>query len=343
MSIKESIVKFGTKTLNQLKVHSPAILIGGGIVAGVAAGVVACIETHKKLDGVIAEHKEKVAAIKDIRDGVVVLDEYTTEEYATKYYKKHLFEIFLQTICKLGKIYFPAFLLAIASIISILSGAKVLNKRYIAAVAEAVLTKRTFTEYRKRVAGVVGEEAEKLLYVNGEKTIVKDTEIDPETGELKEVLKEAVVGPDDVRSHTYIVSKETVNNGLYGISDADFRRRLQIGCIDPANQYFRMHGQVKLGDFMSHYWKDDYLYQNEEIFSDGWIDNDQFAMEGYDKNEPVTCDVKMINAPNEDRKYAVTFNVQCNVINALALQNSLKKKEKKLKKKAHATIRPAVA
>ena len=345
MSIKTAITKGVTKLATKVKVKSPTLLVVGGTATLIVAGVVAAIETHKKLDGVIAEHKEKVAALKDIRDGVVVLDEYTTEDYAANHYKKHLTHVYLTTICKLAKVYAPAFLLALAGTLAILSGHKILTKRHLAAVAECMLTKQTLSEYRKRVAEKVGPEAERLMWLGGEKAIITDREIDPKTGEVKETARESIVGDAVPMSWTYIISKGTVNDALYGISDADCRRRLNQ-LVDIANQYFTRHDQVSLQTMMGHWWKDEYMRKCPETISNGWLYNDQFIREGRDVQRAITYDIKMIDTNPDDRKYAVTFNVQCNIVDSLALEMKKEKDEKREARKGrkvHATIRPAVA
>lgn len=55
MSVKETIVRFGNKALLQLDKHSPQILVGVGIVAGVAATGFAVYSTMK-LDTVMDHH-----------------------------------------------------------------------------------------------------------------------------------------------------------------------------------------------------------------------------------------------------------------------------------------------
>ena len=56
MSVKETIVRFGNKALLQLDKHSPQILVGVGIVAGVAATGLAVYSTMK-LDTVMDHHQ----------------------------------------------------------------------------------------------------------------------------------------------------------------------------------------------------------------------------------------------------------------------------------------------
>ena len=188
MGIKQTLCVTATKLWTGAKVASPTILVVGGTIGLVAAGVIACIETKKKLDGVITEHKTTVAELKDIRDGKKMREGITTEEFKDKHYKKELFHTYCRTIGKLTKAYMWALILGFVSGACIFSGHKILSNRHLAAAAEAVVAKRALDEYRKRVAEKVGDEAERLMYLGGEQALITDKEIDPETGE-KSLLK----------------------------------------------------------------------------------------------------------------------------------------------------------
>ena len=341
MGIQHAICSTASKVWTGIKASSPTILVISGTIGLAAAGVIACIETHKHFDAILAEHRETVKSLKDIRDGVVTIKDCTTEEYAKKYYKKDLTHAWLTTLCKYAKAYAPALIFAALGTVCVLSGHKILSNRHLAAVAEAGLFKQTLSEYRKRVAEAVGDEKEKLLYLGGDKAMISDKEVDPETGEVKETLKEAIVGDEVPLSWTYIISKDTVNDALYGISDNDCMRRLRQ-IVDNANQYFTRHDQISLHTMMSHWWTDDYMKNCPETSPNGWVYNDQFVAEGRDIQEAIKYDVKVLSADPDNRKYAVTFNVQGNIVNALLAEKKAKKMEKKARK-VHATVRPALA
>lgn len=342
MSIKHAICAGASKLWTATKVNSPTILIVSGVTGLVAAGVVACIETNKRFNTIMKEHKEQVQALKDIRDGKTIIKEHTTEEYANKYYRKDLTHAWLVTLCKFAKAYAPALGLGVLGIVAVLSGHKIITNRHLAAVAEVGLIKQTLSEYRKRVAEVVGDEREELIYLGGEKGIVSTTEIDPETGEEKQVSKEAIVGKEVPLSWTYIVSRETVNDALYGISDSDFRRQLDM-LVNVGNQYFSRHDQITLHTLMSHYWKDSFMRTVPETINNGWLYNDQFISEGRDPDRAITYQVKVLNSDPDNRKYAVTFDVQCNIVDSLAAEKKQKRAERKMKRKVHAALRPAIA
>lgn len=339
MAFKETLTYGARKFSRVMAEKSPTIMVVGGTIGLIAAAVIACKTTATKLDGVLAEHHKKVQSLKDIRDGKVVLDEYTTEEFAEKHYKKQLTGAYFQTVCKMAKAYAPALILAALSTASILTGHNILNKRHLAAVAECYAVQNTLTEYRKRVAGQLGEETEKLLYSGGEKALITDKETDPETGEEVTSTHEGIIGSADKLPHyTYIVSPETVLSYAYSNSDANFQRLLQAKIRD-ANDYLTRHDQVVLGDIMRHFWKDEYLRSRTEIFDHGWW-KDNPLCDPLPDIYPIDVTVKMISAPNEPRKYAVTFeNVQGNITKAMDVAKAEKKRERKLRKNIQARIK----
>lgn len=342
MSIKNAICAGASKLWGAVQVNSPTILVISGSVGLAVAGVVACIETHKKFDAIIAEHREQVQALKDIRDGKVVLKDYSTEEYAKKYYKRNLTHAWLITLCKFAKAYAPALGLGVLSAIAIMSGHKIITNRHLAAIAEVGLVKQTLEEYRKRVADAVGDEREKLLYLGGDKATITDKEVDPITGEEKDVEKEAIVGKRVPLSWTYIVSRDTVNDVLYGRSDGDFRRQLEL-LVRIGNEYCTRHKKITLHTLMAHHWKDSYMDTVPETIDNGWIFNKDFYAEGRDDQRPIDYEVKVINTDPNNRAYAVTFNVQGNIVNALTKEKADKKLARKMKRKVQATLRPALA
>lgn len=319
MGLKESFI-YGTKSIGRtLSKNAPTIMVIGGTVAVIAAGVLACKTTATKLNVVLDEHRNKLAELRDIRDGKTPLDSEEAKEIKDdKEYKKYLTSVYFQTICKLAKAYAPALILAALGTTSILTGHKVLSKRCLAAVAECYAAQNTLTEYRKRVAGRIGDEAEKLLYVGGEKQVIEDQEVDPETGEVRATEShEAIVGGFEKLPHyTYIVSSETVHDWALSNSDANFRRLLENKVRD-ANTYLTRHDQVVLGDIMRHFWKDDYLRKHTEIFNHGWW-KDNPLCEPLPEVYPINITITMLSAPGQPRKYAVTFeNVQGDISRAM--------------------------
>ena len=339
MSIKESIVHGAKKLGRAISAKSPTILVIGGTVGLIAAGVIACKETRQKLDEVLAEHKQKVEALKDIRDGKIEIDSYTQEEYKGEY-RKHLTHVYLSTICKLFKIYAPALILATLSTASILTGHKIITGRHLAAVAECYAVRETLSEYRKRVAGAIGDEAEKLLYLDGENVLITDEVVDPETGEVVKKSHEGLAGRHTKKmQYSYVASKDTMCSYAMFNSDADFRRFIGMR-IREANEYISRHDQVILGDIMRHTWNDKFIREHGEIITDGWWRDNPLVGEQLPTDVPIEADIKLISEPGEERKYIVTFNCQGNIRDAFDAAKAKNRAKEKMRRKVSATVRP---
>lgn len=340
MGFKESLVHGAKKLGRAIYAKSPTLLVVGGTVGLVVAGVVACKETKEKFDQIIEEHKAAVQAAKDIRDGVVEIPSCTTEEYA-KDYKKHLTYIYLQTICKFFKAYAPALLMAIASITMIFSGHHILAGWHKFAVAQGYAYLTGWEEYRKRVAGVVGDEREREIYTDSATVVATDKIKNPETGEEEDKSFETLAGSEHRGPYTYICSEETMCSYSMYNSDADFRKGLYLK-IRTGIEYLSRHDQITLYDLMRHFWNDDYLRKHSETFTDGWwVDNPLCGP--LDPVTPIEYEVKLISEPGEPRKYEVTFHPQGNIVHAMAAKREQERREKRFDKKVKTFVRPAQA
>lgn len=335
MSIKTAI-NCGVKAAGRkLASASPTIMVVSGAIGLVAAGVIACKKTAKELDHVLEEHKTNVQALKDIRDGVVELDDISTEEYAETKYKSHLAHVYLRTADKLIKVYGPALLLALLSVLSILGGHKILTKRHLAAIAECYAVKETLNEYRKRVRNKVGEETEKLIYLNADKEIVTDKTVD-ENGNEKVNSHEALVGERTNNSDSYIFSEKTVKSYMWDKRDADLRKQLAI-IISEANRAFteREHlAMTKYEVMRTLGFTEEYMSKHPEILTDGWMMNNPLAGP-LDGICPIEMDVKLISGTGDDRVYEITFNSQGNVQEAMRVANRQKKSKRRAERKAN--------
>lgn len=177
-----------------LKQHSPEILIGVGIVGLVGAGVMACKATLK-VEGVMAEHKEKLDKITYAKQNIDKED-YTEEDAV-----KDVIISNVQTAVEFVKLYGPAVTLAICSIVCILSSNKIMRGRNVALAAAYKAVEESFSAYRARVREELGEERE-LQFKRGMHTEVENlVEVD-EAGNKKKVKKEKnVVNPAQVSQY----------------------------------------------------------------------------------------------------------------------------------------------
>lgn len=340
MGFKESLVHGCKKVGRAIYAKSPTLLAIGGTVGLVVAGVIACKETKEHFDDIIAEHREKVQLAKDIRDGVVELESAEGLEGDEKAYRKHLAYVYCCTLWKFVKCYFPAILLAGASVTGIFGGFGILNGWHKAAVAECYAYATTLTSYRGRMQNILGFEKEQEIFLDAERTVRTDTVTDPETGEEKEKSYETLVGKERKGPFSYICDESTMCSFAMYRSDADFRNGLYIK-VRTAMEYLSRHDQITLYDLMRHFWNDEYLRKHSETFTHGWWADNPFT-EPLDPICPITYDVKMISEPGQPRRYEVTFYPQGDIVHAMAAKREQERKERKFSKDIRTRVRPAV-
>ena len=341
MSIKESIVHGCKKFGRAVYAKSPTLLVIGGTVGLVIAGVVACKETKEKFDQIVTEHKEQVQLAKDIRDGVVELESSKGLEGDEKAYRKHLAYVYLCTTWKFIKAYFPALLLGGASVAGIFGGFGILNGWHKIAVAECYAYATTLKDYRGRVQDILGFDKEREIFLNAENAIRTDTEVDPETGEETPQSYETLVGKERKGPFSYICDESTMCSFAMYRSDADFRNGLYIK-VRTAMEYLSRHDQITLYDLMRHFWNDEYLRKHSETFTHGWWADNPFT-EPLDPICPITYDVKLISEPGQPRRYEVTFYPQGDIVHAMAAKREQDRRARKFTKDIRTTVRPAAA
>lgn len=217
----------------EAKRHAPEILVGAGIVGGVASAVIACKATVKATE--IIEEKNKALGHVDacLNDKKI---NYTEQDAKTD-----LRTIYTKTGVRLLKVYGPALALGTVSIVSIVSGHKLLRKRNAVLAAAYVAADKGLKEYRSHVIERFGEEIDKELRYN-----IK----------AKEVTKESVDEEGNVK-----VSKEIVKC----IENGEVSKFSRF--FDETSQYYRKdaeHNLVFLRQQQS--WFNDKLRVNGHVF-----------------------------------------------------------------------------
>lgn len=158
------LTRFANKVVFQLKNHSPEILVGAGIVTGVAGAVVACKATPKASD-IVNEGKQKVNEIHQALE-IAKEDPQLAEKhggYTEKDASRELALTYLQTGIKFAKLYGPALLLGATSITCILAGTNILRARSAAIAAAYTALDSSFKEYRGNVIDRFGDAVDKEL------------------------------------------------------------------------------------------------------------------------------------------------------------------------------------
>lgn len=156
------------KGLFQLKKHSPEILVVGGVIGTVVAGVMACKATTK-VDAILTKAKQDVEGVHRVKNEPELNEMYKKEygeEYTDATMKKDLTVVYAKTGLELVKTYAPAVAVAAVSITAILAGNNILRQRAVAYAAAFTSVDNSFKEYRERVVERFGKDLDKELRYN---------------------------------------------------------------------------------------------------------------------------------------------------------------------------------
>lgn len=177
-AIKATVLARASRAALVTKKHSPEILTATGIIGGVAAAVLGARATLKLeatidqiTDGLeIAKHNHETVRL----DGRVYTDSDLVKDQAY---------IYVRGTIDLIKLYGPALSIGAASIACIVGAQGIMQKRNAALVGAYVALEKGFSEYRKRVEGVVGGDAERDLFYG-----IKRDEITDSEGKKQEIV-----------------------------------------------------------------------------------------------------------------------------------------------------------
>lgn len=143
MSIKTMIFTAATK----IKVHSPTILLVGGIAAIVGGTVAACVSTTK-LEAVVDDAKEKLDIIRESADHNIIKKEEAP---------KLKTQCYLRTAGRVAYLYSVPALLIGAGITAILVSHHVMSKRIGVLTTALNSTTAMFNRYRRNVVAKYGQ------------------------------------------------------------------------------------------------------------------------------------------------------------------------------------------
>lgn len=179
-----------------VKKHSPEILVGAGIVSGIAATVFACKATLK-VNEVLDEAKTTINSIHDVaadvEAGVLPAEKYTPEDA-----KKDLTIVYAQTGLKLVKLYAPAIIFGAAAVTCVLSGHNIMKKRNAALATAYAAIDSSFKAYRGRVVDRFGETIDKELKYGVKAQEVEETVVDEKGKETTVTKKVKTFDPNNL-------------------------------------------------------------------------------------------------------------------------------------------------
>lgn len=209
-TVKYAVKDLGSRAAIKISKHSPEILVGTGIVSMTAGTIVACRQTTKA-SAVIEDHKERMKPIVEAR----ALADQKKAFYSEQDQRKDTAIVFTQTGVKFAKLYAVPIALEVFGIVCILSGTHILNRRYVGMAASYAGLQKTYSDYRKNIINEFGEDAD-FRANNGITSARQEyVDVDPDTGEQKEVVKEydKVVDPNHISM--YAVLFDEMYSGIW--------------------------------------------------------------------------------------------------------------------------------
>ena len=302
-SMTRSLHKVGFK----VKKYSPEILLGVGIVAGVATLVTACKATTKA-GAILEDTKKKVDDIHHVLDN--------TEEYGDQYTpedgKKDLAITYVQTGYQFAKLYAPTVILGVTSLTCILASHNIIHKRNIALAAAYATVDNSFKQYRNRVIDRFGKELDRELKYNIKAQEVEETVVNEDGTETTVKKTVQTVHPDDISEYARFFDETCTSwdrNAEYNLM---FLKRTQ----DHFNDLLRIRGHVFLNEVY------DALGIQRTTAGQivGWV---------YDENDPHSdnyIDFGIYDLHNETKRHFVNgyeksilldFNVDGNIVNLM--------------------------
>lgn len=296
---RDILIRKVSRAALKVSKHSPEILLGTGIVAGVGATVLACKATLH-LEEVLNKHEETMSQINEVASNPETYPDYTPEKVT-----KDKYITTVKTTVAVCKLYAPAVILGGLSIASIVGGHHILNKRYLGVTAAYTALQKAYKEYRQRIKDEFGEEKEYELYRGVREQLET---IQGEDGETKEVKKK-VSTPGEAHS---IYSRVFDETNPWWKKNATMNRKFLQAQQNHANDLLKIHGHLFLNDVYRMLGFPD----TPEGAVVGWIEGygDSFiSFDIFDTNNPSK--VEFING--YERSIWLDFNVDGVIYNLI--------------------------
>lgn len=157
-----SLIKgFGARAAVKIVKYAPHILVGLGVVA-VTAGTVEAVKGANQLDDIIEDHKEERERIEENKE----MADDKKAIYTKRNEAEELTRLYLRTTGRILKANWKPILLYVSGVACILVSHRMLNARYLGAVASYTGLQKSYNAYRERVIAEQGNEAD-ARYANG--------------------------------------------------------------------------------------------------------------------------------------------------------------------------------
>lgn len=178
----------------QVKKHSPEILMGAGVIGFIGTIVLACKATTRA-EEVLDRHARQMEDAKEAAEIAEPEDNYDL--------KKETIIVYSHTAVDMAKLYGPTIAMGTLSLACFLKAYKIVNNRYLGAVAAYNAVSSVFDLYRNRVREELGEQMDRHFRYGSEiseiETIVDegDEKKPKKTKEKVENTDRENVGPSE--------------------------------------------------------------------------------------------------------------------------------------------------
>lgn len=170
MSIKDTAVRVGYKSLLLGKKYSPEILTGVGIIGGVTAAILGARATLR-LEPLVTKFEEQKLQLTELKHAK---NDDKSPMFTDKEIQKASVEVYVRNTVSIGKLYAPAVSLGAVSIASIILAHGIMHRRQVALVAAVKVLETGWGEYRKRVVAEIGEDKERDIWAGVQEEITTD-------------------------------------------------------------------------------------------------------------------------------------------------------------------------
>lgn len=174
-TVPQVVSKGVGRSLLVLKKQSPNILFGAGIAGVVTSGVLACRATLK-LSDTVDEIEHDIKQVKDIKQSVA---DGESGSYPVEQVGKDLVYVYAKAGVSVAKLYGPSLVVGTLSIAALTGSHVQLTRRNTAIMAAYATLEKAYSEYRERVAKMVGEDYERGLYLGVEEAKREDKSVVP--------------------------------------------------------------------------------------------------------------------------------------------------------------------
>lgn len=266
-------LKIGFATIgNDMKIKTPEILLGVGLVCVVGGTLLACKNTLK-IKEVLDDHNEYIEKIEKFRG---------TEKYSEEDAQQDTAILYRNTIGSMVKAYAPVVGLEILGLGCILYSHKVLSDRYLGALSTINAMQLGLNAYRNRVRDKVGAQEEYDLFHNIKKEFVEEKFIDEKGKERTRVAEVPITSGEAATRFSYMFDRNS-----WGFKDMYANKRFFNFTEKSLNEQLYSRGKDTGFSTMTAKEVTDYFGWTERekdqlaLLTNGWI----FRMDEYQNYE----------------------------------------------------------